>query len=265
VKTNAEARSIAERQHGCNHGATVPASGAIAQCRTVCSACNLRELCVPCCGLTRDEKDVAERLAFHRVRVSRGASLYRTGDHFASLYGVRSGFFKTLALLEDGRHQVTGFRMSGELLGMDAIGSERHACNAVALEDSEVCVIPFAGLQALAQEMPSLQRHFRRAMSREIVRGQGMMLQLGTMSAEERLALLLLDLSRRFAAYGYSSSEFNLRMTRNEMGSYLGLKLETVSRIFSRLQNEGLIRVRQKFIRIMDRPRLEQVMGRNQD
>ncbi|MBE0626741.1 MAG: helix-turn-helix domain-containing protein [Burkholderiales bacterium] len=241
------------------------APDAIAQCQTVCSDCNLRELCVPCCGLTRHEKDVAERLAFHRSRVRRGASLYRTGDRFASLFGVRSGFFKKLALLEDGRHQVTGFKMAGELLGMDAIGTERHTGNAVALENSEVCVIPFAGLQALAQEIPSLQRHFRRTMSREIVREQGMMLQLGTMSAEERLALLLLDLSRRFAMYGYSSTEFNLRMTRDEMGSYLGLKLETVSRILSRLQGEGLIRVKQKFIRILDRPRLEQVLGRRQD
>ena len=146
---------------------------------------------------------------------------------------------------------------------MEAIGPERHTCNAIALEDSEVCAIPFAGLQALAQAIPSLQRHVRKTMSREIVREHGVMLQLGSMNAEERLAMLLLDLSQRFAAHGYSRSDFNLRMTREEMGSYLGLKLETVSRIFSKFQEEGVIAVRQKFVRILDSARLQQVMGRN--
>jgi CRP/FNR family transcriptional regulator len=263
MKTSAALRSIPIRRCAPIDAAMVPAPGEIAQCGTACSTCNLRELCVPCCGLTRSEKDVAGRLGFNRSRVRRGASLYRSGDRFTYLYGVRSGFFKTLALLEDGRDQVTRFSMAGELLGMEAIGPERHTCNAIALEDSEVCAIPFAGLQALAQAIPSLQRHVRRTMSREIVREHGVMLQLGSMNAEERLAMLLLDLSQRFAAHGYSRSDFNLRMTREEMGSYLGLKLETVSRIFSKFQEEGVIAVRQKFVRILDSARLQQVMGRN--
>ncbi|MBE0614574.1 MAG: helix-turn-helix domain-containing protein [Burkholderiales bacterium] len=234
----------------------------IGQCKTTCLTCNLRELCVPCCGLTQSEKQLAERMVFTRTRVRRGENLYRSGDRFTALYGVRYGFFKCVSLLEDGRDQVTGYAIAGDVLGVDGIGPERYACDTVALEDSEVCEIPFSGLMALAQEIPGLQRQFHKMMSREIVREQGVMLQLGTMNAEERLAMLLLDLSKRFAAHGYSPSEFNLRMTREEIGSYLGLKLATVSRTFSRFQDEGLIAVQQKFIRIRDRVRLELVMGR---
>lgn len=237
----------------------------IGQCKTTCLSCNLRELCAPCCGLTRSEKDAAASLGFSRTRVRRGETLYRNGDRFTSLYAVRYGFFKSVSLLEDGRDQVTGYSIAGEVMGVDGMGPERHACDTVALEDSEVCTIVFAELLALAQEIPSLQRHFYKMMSREIVREQSVMLQLGTMNAEERVAMMLLDLSKRFAAHGYSSAEFNLRMTREEIGSYLGLKLATVSRTFSRFQEEGLIAVQQKFVRICDRARLELVMGRNLD
>jgi len=239
-----------------------PAPGKIARCTTMCSTCNLRELCVPCCGLTRSERELSDHLAFHRARVRRGESLYRTGDRFVSLYAVRDGFFKSAAVLENGREQVTGFSMEGEVLGMDGIGPERHTCDAIALEDSDVCAIPFAGLQQLAREIPSLQRHFHRMMSREIVREHGVMLLLGSMNADERLAMFLLNLSRRFAARGYSPSEFKLRMTREEIGSYLGLKMETVSRILSKFQQEGLIGVRHKYIRILQSADLERVMGR---
>ena len=242
--------------------AAVRAPGEIAQCKTMCSNCNLRELCVPCCGLTRSEMDVADRLVFHRSRVRRGASLYRCGERFTSLYAVRDGFFKCMAQLENGRDQVTGFSMIGEVMGLDGIGPERHASTTIALEDSEVCAIPFAGLQQLAHEIPGLQRHFNKMMSREIEREHGMILQLGSMNAEERLAMFLLNLSQRFAARGCSRSEFKLRMTRGEIGSYLGLKLETVSRTFSRFQEERLIAVQHKFVRILDSAGLEAVMGR---
>ena len=262
MKSNAMVRCIPGPRRAPGTPAAVPAPGEIAQCRTVCSSCKLRELCVPCCGLTRSEMKVADRLVFNRLRLRRGESLYRSGDRFTSLYAVRKGFFKSVALIEDGRDQVTGFAISGEVLGMDGIGLELHSCNTVALEDSEVCAIPFAGLQALAQEIPGLQRHFYRMMSREIVREHGVMLQLGSMNADERLSMFLLDLSQRFAARGGSPSEFNLRMTREEIGSYLGLKPETVSRTLSKFQEEGLIAVRQKFVRIRDSAGLRQVVGR---
>jgi CRP/FNR family transcriptional regulator len=254
----------AERLSPAN-SAVVSAPDDILPLSTTCSTCNLRELCQPCCGLTRSEKDTADHAMFHRLRVRRGASLYRTGDHFASLYAVRSGFFKSLTLFENGRDQVTGFSMPGEVLGMDGIGRERHACNAVALEDSEVCAISFTGLQELVHHVPSLQRQVHRMMSREIVREHGVMLQLGSMNADERLSTFLLTLSKRFAARGYSPSEFNLRMTREEIGSYLGMKLETVSRTFSKLQEAGLIGVQQKFVRILDEAGLQRVIGRGRD
>jgi CRP/FNR family transcriptional regulator len=260
MTTNNTVRTITGRRRA--PAAAMPVAGEVGRCRTVCSSCNLRELCAPCCGLSRSEKDMVDRLAFTRMRVRRGDSLYRTGDRFTSLYAVRSGFFKSVAALANGRDQVTGFWFAGEVMGMGGIEPEQHACDAIALEDSEVCAIPFAGLQQLAHEIPSLQHNLRKLMSREIVREHGTILQLGTMNAEERLAMFLLNLSRRFAAHGLPPSEFNLRMTREEIGSYLGLKLETVSRTFSRFQEEGLIAVQLKKIRIRDSAALERVMVR---
>jgi CRP/FNR family transcriptional regulator len=259
---NTSVRIIPARRRAPIDSPVAPEPGVLSQCGTPCSTCNLRALCMPCCGLTRSEKEVADRLLFNRSRVRRGDSLYRSGDRFTALYAVRNGFFKSTALLENGRDQVTGFSMTGEVLGMDGIGPERHTCNTVALEDSDVCAIPYAGLQQLAHEIPQLQRQLRKTMSREIVREHGVMLLLGSMNADERLAIFLLDLSRRFAARGYSASEFNLRMTREEIGSYLGLKLETISRTFSKFQQEGLVGVQQKFIRILNSASLERVLGR---
>jgi CRP/FNR family transcriptional regulator len=223
---------------------------------THCGACNLREVCLPC-GMVGSDHELLEGLVYTRKRVKRGDTLYRAGGMFESLYAVRSGFFKSRVVLEDGRDQVTGFHMAGEILGMDGIGTERHTADLIALEDSEVCVIPYAHL-----EQPDLQRQLHKVMSRELVRDQGVMMLLGTMRAEERLAAFLLNLSQRFTARGYSPSEFHLRMTRDEIGSYLGLSLETVSRLFSRFQEEMLITVQQKHIRILDIDGLKAVMNR---
>ncbi len=228
--------------------------------KTACSNCNLRELCLPF-GLSEEEMTRLDELINVRKRVKRGEHLYRAGQPFESIFAIRSGFFKTDVLLEDGRDQVTGFQMAGELLGLDGISTEQHSCNAVALEDSEVCHIPFSRLEHLSREIQTLQHHFHKVMSREIVRDHGVMMLLGTMRAEERLAAFLLNLSQRFTARGFSHSEFNLRMTREEIGSYLGLKLETVSRAFSRFQEEGLIAVQQKHIRIPNIPGLKQIMS----
>jgi CRP/FNR family transcriptional regulator len=180
-------------------------------------------------------------------RVKRGESLYRVGGSFDALYAVRSGFFKSSVLLEDGRDQVSGFHMAGEVLGMDGIGTDSHNADVVALEDSEVCIIPGARL-----DDPCLQGELRKVMSRALVRDHGVMLLLGTMRAEQRLAAFLLNLSERLAALGYAADEFHLRMTRQDIGSYLGLSLETVSRLFSRFNLERLIAVRQRHIRILD-------------
>jgi CRP/FNR family transcriptional regulator len=228
--------------------------------KTACSNCNLRELCLPL-GLTNDELKRLDDLVSIRRRLKRGDRLYSSGAPFDAIYAIRSGFFKTDVLIEDGREQVTGFQMAGELLGLDGISTEHHTCNAIALEDSEVCAIPFPRLESLSREIHTLQRHFHKVMSREIVRDHGVMMLLGTMRAEERLAAFLLNLSQRFTARGFSHAEFYLRRTREEIGSYLGLKLETVSRSFSRFQEEGYIAVQQKHIRILNVPGLKALMN----
>jgi CRP/FNR family transcriptional regulator len=236
----------------------------IHQLKTVCSSCSLRELCLPM-GLSVEEMEHLDSIVFTRKRVKRGEDLYRAGDSFGAIYAVRSGFFKTNVILEDGRDQVTGFHMPGEILGLDGIGTEHHTCNALALEDCEVCVIPFARLEEVSREIRNLQHQFHKMMSREIVRDQGVMMLLGTMRAEERVAAFLLNLSQRFVARGYSPAEFHLRMTREEIGSYLGLKLETVSRIFSKFQEQALISVQQKLIRILDTEGLKQRLARRDE
>ncbi|QRM20293.1 fumarate/nitrate reduction transcriptional regulator Fnr [Dechloromonas sp. TW-R-39-2] len=228
--------------------------------KTACSNCNLRELCLPF-GLNIDELERLDDLVSTRRRIKRGDHLYRAGETFDAIYAIRSGFFKTDVLLEDGRDQVTGFQMAGELLGLDGISTEHHTCNAIALEDSEICAIPFSQLESLSREIHTLQHHFHKVMSREIVRDHGVMMLLGTMRAEERLAAFLLNLSQRFTARGFSHAEFYLRMTREEIGSYLGLKLETVSRAFSRFQEEGHIAVQQKHIRILNVNGLKALMN----
>jgi CRP/FNR family transcriptional regulator len=215
---------------------------------------------VPMVFGAEDMGDIEELVYTHR-RIKRGENLYRAGDDFHSLYTVRTGFFKTIQTLEDGRDQVTGFHMAGDLLGMDGIGSEAHDCDAIALEDSDVCVIPYSRLMELARTMHGLQHRFHKAMSQEIVRERGVMLLLGIMRAEERLAVFLLNLSKRFTERGYSPSQFVLRMTREEIGSYLGLKLETVSRAFSKFQSMGLISVQQKHISILDSPGLQRCVN----
>ena len=228
--------------------------------KAACSQCNLRELCLTY-GLNEQDLERIDSLVGSRRRIRRGTHLYRAGEEFEALFAIRSGFFKTDVLLEDGRDQVTGFQMAGEILGMDGISTEAHTCNAIALEDSEVCVIPYDQLESLGREIEALQHNFHQVMSREIVRDHGLMMLLGSMRAEERLSAFLLNMSQRFTARGYSSAEFHLRMTREEIGSYLGLKLETVSRAFSKFQEEGLIAVQQKHIRILDIPGLKKILN----
>ena len=219
--------------------------------KVACSSCNLRELCLPV-GLSGSELDRLDTLVAARRSVARGEALFRVGDPFQSLYAVRTGFFKTSVCAEDGRDQVTGFQMAGELIGLDGISHDRHAVDAIALEDSQVCIIPFGQLETLSREFNELQHQFHKIMSREIVRDHGVMLLLGSMRAEERLAAFLLNLTQRLKARGFSATSLILRMTREEIGSYLGLKLETVSRSFSKFQDDGLLEVKQRHIRVLD-------------
>ena len=225
-----------------------------------CSSCNLRELCLTG-GVCAEDLERVENIVYARRKVKRGESIFAAGDEFKSIYAIRAGFFKTSVVDDEGREQVTGFFMSGELLGLDGIGSGAHNGTATALEDSEVCVMPYAMIEEMARELPALQRHLHSVLAREIVRDHGVMMLLGSMRAEERLAAFLTNLSKRFTRRGFSASEFHLRMTREEIGSYLGLKLETVSRLFSQFQKDGLIAVEQKHVRIKDAERLGQILA----
>jgi CRP/FNR family transcriptional regulator len=226
-----------------------------------CSSCALRHVCLPI-GLAAEEVERLDSVIYFRRAVKRGQAIYRAGDAFHNFYAVRYGSFKTTVLHNDGREQVTGFQIAGELLGLDGISTEKHGCNAIALEDSELCVIPFQHLEKLCRECQPIQHHLNKIMSGEIMREYGLMLLLGNMRAEERLATFLLNLSQRLKLRGYSSLEFHLRMTREEIGSYLGMKLETVSRTFSKMQEDGLITTRQKEICILDIERLKRILGR---
>jgi CRP/FNR family transcriptional regulator len=194
-------------------------------------------------------------------RLKRGEYLFRSGEGFRSLYAVRTGYFKTCVSSQDGREQVTGFHMSGELMGLDGISSNLHGCDAIALEDSEVCELPFNRMETLGRDIPSLQHHFFRLMSREIVRDQSVMLLLGNMKAEERLAAFLLNLSQRLSARGFAANDFILRMSREEIGSFLGLKLETVSRTLSKFQQQGWLVVDHKHIQLVKPEELKQLVA----
>jgi len=227
--------------------------------KVACSNCNLRELCMP---VGFDQKDMhrLDEVVTTRKKIKQGKLLFENGETFTSLYAIRTGFFKTSVASEDGREQVTGFQMAGEIIGLDGIVSDQHTCSAVALEDAEVCVMPFDHIEDLSREFPVLQKHVHKIMSREIVRENGMMMLLGNMSAEERLANFLVNLIQRLFARGQSQSEFILRMSREEIGSYLGLKLETVSRTFSKYSEEGIIEVKQRHIKILKPDALKQLV-----
>jgi CRP/FNR family transcriptional regulator len=194
--------------------------------------------------------------------VKAGQALFRSGEIFDAVYLVRTGFVKTVVLLEDGREQVTGLHMPGEMLGMDGLASGRYASDALALDDSDVCVVPYDRLETLSHGAREVQRHLHRMFSHEIVREQRMMLLLGSMRADERVSAFLLNLSERLTARGYSPSDFVLRLTRDEIGSLLGMKLETVSRIFSKFQKARLIEIDGKHVRIVSIGGLRAVVGR---
>jgi len=227
------------------------ARGAVAPIKTNCSNCHLREICLPC-GMSNNDVERLDGLLFGRRRILAGQSLYREGDKFQFIYAVRAGTLKSSLMLADGREQVSGFHIAGELVGLDGAAHGQHASATVALEDTDICAIPYTHLTDMAVSNSSMQHVISRLMSREIMREHSLMMLLGSMNAEERLAAFLLNLSQRYAARGYSEREFHLRMSRAEIGSYLGMKLETVSRTFSAFQAQRLLEVDKRHIRITD-------------
>jgi CRP/FNR family transcriptional regulator len=235
-----------------------PQGSAIAPLKTHCSNCSLRDICLPC-GMKPSDVDVLDNLHFSRTKVKAGQTLYHEGQTFRNIYAVRMGTFKSSLTLADGREQVSGFQMAGELMGLDGVADGAYASNSTAIEDTEVCTIPYDQISGLAATSADLQQAVSRLMSREIVREHSLMMLLGSMNAEERLAAFLLNLSQRLKLRGYSASEFHLRMSRAEIGSYLGMKLETVSRTFSAFQQQGILEVDKRHIRILDAAALQRV------
>jgi CRP/FNR family transcriptional regulator len=228
--------------------------------RLTCSTCKLRGVCLPDGLAPHELQRIDEHMVSARRKVPRGDRLYRAGDRFDTVYAVWTGFFKTSIWARSGRDQVTGFQMNGELLGLDGVAGGRHEVDAVALEDSQVCVVRHEQLDALCEAVPSLRRRFVALMGREFVRTQHVMLLLGSMHAEERVAAFLLDLADRLRVRGFSAHSIMLRMTREEIGSYLGLTLETISRTLSKFQAHGLLFVRNRQVQITDPVGLRQLL-----
>jgi CRP/FNR family transcriptional regulator len=207
-------------------------------------------------GLSAEDVDRLDIIVKHTRPLHRGDHLFRAGDKFESLYVVKTGSVKSYTASEDGGEQVLGFHLSGELLGLSAIESEEHRCSAKVLETSAVCEIPFARLEELSATIPSLQHQMYRLLSKEIGDDSEMLTLLGKKNAEERLAAFLMSLSRRYQKRGFSATDFYLSMSRHEIGNYLGLAVETVSRLFTRFQEDGLLKVERKHIELLDLDRL---------
>ncbi len=233
---------------------------AISNIRIACKDCSLFQLCLPI-GVGEADLELLDRIIKHRRPLRRGEHLFRVGDPFQAIYAVRAGSLKTYAMTEDGHEQVIGFHLPGELVGLDAVHGECHPCAAKALETTSVCEIPFDRLEDLADHLPTLQRQLLRVLSKEILHDHNLLMLLGKKSADERLAAFLVSLSVRFKRRGFSAAEFYLSMSRNDIGNYLGLAVETVSRLFTRFQDDGLLEVERKHVLLRNMDGLNLLAG----
>ncbi|MCF8197233.1 MAG: fumarate/nitrate reduction transcriptional regulator Fnr [Sulfuritalea sp.] len=223
-----------------------------------CSQCGVYQLCLPL-GLDSANMSLLESVVKRKETFKRGQLLFRPGDSFDYIYAIRSGSVKTYVCTADGRVQITGFHIAGELLGLGALASGRHNSEARALETASVCCVEVWRMEELAQKIPSLQYQLLKIMSGQICRDEELMLLLGKRSAEERLAEYLIGLSRRFAARNYSATQFHLSMSRGDIGNYLGIAEETVCRILARFQDAGLIATKRRDVCLIDLRQLEAV------
>ena len=231
--------------------------------KVACKNCSLSTLCLPM-GLTPEDVERLDAIVKRNRPLQRGDHVFRTDDGFRSLYVVKTGSVKTYTQCADGSEQVVGFHLPGEILGLDAIQTLKHGCSARVLETSAICELPFERLQELSGNIPSLQNQMFRLLSKEIGQDTEMLALLGKSTAEERLASFLVSLSNRFKRRGFSASDFFLSMSRQEIGSYLGLALETVSRLFTRFQDEGLLKVERKHVQILDLEGLQALITHQQ-
>jgi CRP/FNR family transcriptional regulator len=226
-----------------------------------CRNCGVYSLCVPL-GLHEADMSLLERVVRRKQTYRRGEILFCTGEPFTYLYAIRSGSVKTFVSTEDGRVQVTGLRVPGQLLGLSAIEPKAYTCGAIALESTAVCKIAVDRLDEVAVKVPGIHYQMLRIMSTEIMHDEGLMLLLGARSADERLAAFLMELSARFAKRNFSATRFNLTMSRGDIGSYLGLAEETICRVFARLHQQGLIKVKRRQVELIDLSRLRALATR---
>jgi CRP/FNR family transcriptional regulator len=227
--------------------------------QVACRDCTLFQLCLPI-GLGEADLARLERIIKTKRYARRGDYIFRRGEGFRAIYAVKAGSVKTVTIAEDGREQVTGFHLPGELFGLDAIAGGSHCASARALERTTLCEIPFDSLEDFGEEVPAILRQMLRIMSREIQRDHTLA-HLANRSAEERLAAFLISISNRYRERGFSGSEFHLTMSRSDIGNYLGLAVETVSRLFTRFQHEGLLAARSKHIQLLDVDGLQGIAG----
>lgn len=225
-----------------------------------CSTCMLSALCLPL-GMPAPALNRLDDLIQERIRIKKGAPLFHLNQPVEAVYALRSGSLKTQLEVATGQIQITGFLLPGEIAGMDGLLNNTHVSHALALEDSEVCVMRLDDFDELATQLPMLQMQLRRLMSKEINRSHSIMMTLGALRSEQRLAAFLLNMSDRLTALGYSPYEFLLRMSREEIGNFLGLTLETISRLFSRFAREGLLEIQQREVKLLNLPALHKLAG----
>lgn len=223
---------------------------------STCAGCRVAELCLPF-GLDSEGTRRLESLMLPRTYVKKGNTLFCQGAPLEALYAIRSGFFKTTMTTEEGREYISGFNMKGEMLGLDGVTAKGHFCNAIALEDSEVCGISFSRLEQLSKEFPPLQHNLNKLMGQEIVTCRSVMFMMGSMSSDERLGAFLLNLSSRYGLRGYSPYLFVLRMRREEIASHLGLRMETICRSVTRLRELSLVNISGRDVEILNLPKLK--------
>ena len=223
----------------------------LARLRRSCADCSLAQLCLPA-GIDRNDLGRLDTLVQKRRPLHRGDHLFRAGDALGSVFVASEGTFKTVVINESGEEHVLGFHLPGELFGLDAVGSGRHRCEAIALEDAKVCELPFSSLATVAAQLPSLQRQLLRVMGQSSDRDHDLVDVLSRRQASERIALFVHGLSERYRRIGRPADDFQLPMSRDEIARYLGLVLETVSRGFSRLHEDGVIEVAGRRVRILD-------------
>lgn len=226
--------------------------------RQSCADCALSQLCLPA-SISGADLQRLDRVVKPRLPIDRGDHLFHEGGEHRSLFVVRAGSLKTSLTLRDGDTQVLGFHYPGEIIGLDGVANERHQCSAEALERSNVCEIPFPLLSEIASQLPSLQQQLLRIMSREFGRSQQHPVMMGRKQAQARLAIFLRNLARRFDALGQDGSVLQLSMSRQDLANYLGLVIETVSRLFTRMDAQGIIQVDRKTVRILDYSALEAI------